>query len=482
MKFQLIGYALGVLITVIGLTLTIPALVDYYFDHDNAQVFFFNSVMCVFLGGGLIISNRYYDPHIKVREAFLLTIGGMIVTCFFCALPLIMSNLHLSVVDAVFEAVSGITTTGASVLDELRVVSPGMLFWRSLMQWVGGFGFILFATILLPYLKVGGMQIFRGDSSGQSEKVMPRSEELILSSLQLYAALTAVFVLGYVAAGMNGFDALNHAMTTISTGGFTTYNESFATFQDRPAIQYLAALFMILSALPFVAYMRLVFQRRLSFFRDAQIRVFFVGITFLVCSTTLWLWYYGYYSLEHSFRSALFSVVSIMTTTGYVEADFTQSGGFTSLVFLLLLYVGACAGSTGGGIKIMRFIVAWKVAMRQFKTLIYPNGVFVLNYQRHRLNDRTVLSVLGFLSLYVAANVIFTVMLAATGLEFETSLSAAAAAMANVGVGTGMVIGPFGSYAELPDSAKMILSFAMLFGRVEMLTFLVVFTNNFWDD
>ncbi len=481
MKFQLIGYALGVLITVIGLTLMIPALVDYHFDHDNAQIFFFNAVICLFFGGGLVIANRSYDPDIRAREAFLLTLCGWLVTCLFCALPLIMSNLHLSLVDALFEAVSGITTTGASVLDELRIVSPGMLFWRSLMQWVGGFGFILFATILLPYLKVGGMQIFRSESAGHSEKVMPRSMELMASMLQLYAAMTAVFVLGYIVVGMNGFDALNHAMTTISTGGFSTYNESFALFQN-PAIHYASSIFMILSGVPFIIYMRLVFQRKTSFINDSQVRIFIMALAFLTCCVTLWLWIGGYYALEHSFRSALFSVASIMTTTGYVESDYTQWGGLPSLVFLLLLYVGACAGSTGGGIKIMRFIVAWKVATRQFKILIYPNGVFVLNYQGNRLNDSTVLSVLGFLSLYVGANVLFTMLLAATGLDFETSLSAAAAALANVGVGVGGVIGPFGSYAELPDSAKVILSCAMLFGRLELLTFLVIVTKNFWND
>jgi len=481
MKFQLIGYSLGVLIAFIGIMLMIPAIVDYHFDHDNAQVFFFNSVLCLFFGGSLVIANRSFDPVIRAREAFLLTLSGWVVTCFFCALPLIMSNLHLSLVDAIFEAVSGITTTGATVLDELRVVSPGTLFWRSLMQWAGGLGFILCSMILFPYLKVGGMQVFRSESAAQSDKVVPRSEELILSALQLYTAITAIFVLGYLFAGMNGFDALNHAMTTISTGGFTTYNESFAFFDD-PNIAYMASLFMILSALPFIVYMRLIFQRKFSFFKDAQIRAFLLFLSLIVISVTLWLWLGGYYSLEHSFRSALFNVASIMSTTGYFESDFTQWGGLPSLVFLLLLYVGACAGSSGGGVKMMRLIIAWKVCARQFKILIYPNGVFVLNYHRHRLGDATVLSVLGFLSLYVASNVIFTILLAATGMDFETSLSAAASAMANIGVGVGPVIGPFGSYADLTDPAKIILSFAMLFGRLEMLALLVVFVKNFWND
>lgn len=481
MKFQLIGYSLGVLIASIGIMLMIPAIVDYHFDHDNAQVFFFNSVLCLFFGGSLVIANRSFDPVIRAREAFLLTLSGWVVTCFFCALPLIMSNLHLSLVDAIFEAVSGITTTGATVLDELRVVSPGTLFWRSLMQWAGGLGFILCSMILFPYLKVGGMQVFRSESAAQSDKVVPRSEELILSALQLYTAITAIFVLGYLFAGMNGFDALNHAMTTISTGGFTTYNESFAFFDD-PNIAYMASLFMILSALPFIVYMRLIFQRKFSFFKDAQIRAFLLFLSLIVISVTLWLWLGGYYSLEHSFRSALFNVASIMSTTGYFESDFTQWGGLPSLVFLLLLYVGACAGSSGGGVKMMRLIIAWKVCARQFKILIYPNGVFVLNYHRHRLGDATVLSVLGFLSLYVASNVIFTILLAATGMDFETSLSAAASAMANIGVGVGPVIGPFGSYADLTDPAKIILSFAMLFGRLEMLALLVVFVKHFWND
>ena len=479
MKFQVVGYTLGIMITIVGLAEMVPAMIDWRLGHENARIFFFNGILCLFFGGSLIIANRSGVSEIRIREAFMLTVSSWFLVSIFCALPLYMSDLDLSYVDAYFEAVSGITTTGASVLSGLNEVSNGILFWRSMMQWVGGLGVIAFAIVLLPYLKVGGMQLFRSEASGHADKVMPRSTEVFISMIQVYAGLTAICAFVYHLLGMGGFDAINHAMTTISTGGYSTHDASFAYYESR-ALQYAAVFFMLLGALPFVLYLRAVFQQRLIFFRDEQVRALLIGLSVMVVCMTLWLWMGTPYTLETAFRNVLFSMVSIVTTTGYVTVDYTLWGGFAVLAFLLLTYIGASAGSTAGGAKVMRLVIAWRVVARQFKILLYPSGVFVLNYQGRRLDNYTVLTVLGFLSLYVGANVMFTIALAMTGLDFETALSGAASALANVGPGVGAQIGPLGNYAALPDAAKWILSFGMILGRLEILTVLVLFSATYW--
>ncbi len=479
MRFQIVGYILGVLITIVGLAEMVPALIDWRLDHDNAKAFFLNGIICLFFGGSLMLSNRSSGAEITLRQAFLLTVSSWFLVSAFCALPLYASDLDLSYTDAFFEAVSGVTTTGATILIGLDEVSRGVLVWRSMMQWVGGIGIIAFTVVLLPYLKVGGMQVFRSEASSHGDKVMPRSEEILGSMFKVYAGITAVCLFVYTILGMSGFDALNHAMTTVSTGGFSTHDGSFGSFES-PALHYAAGFFMLAGALPFVLYMRLVFQKRFLFFNDEQVRALLLSVSALVFVLTLWLWIDTPYSLETSFRTVFFSVISIVTTTGYSMVDYTAWGGFAVLVFLLLTYLGGCAGSTSGGVKVMRLVVSAKVVARQFKTLLYPNGMFVLNYQGRRLDNYTILSVLGFLSLYVMANVVMTIALALTGIDFETALSGAASALANVGPGIGPEIGPGGNYASLPDAAKLLLSFGMIIGRLEILTILVLFSPTYW--
>ncbi len=479
MKFQIVGYTLGILITIVGLAEMVPALVDWRLDHDNAKAFFLNGIICMFFGGGLILANRSSGAVVTIRQAFLLTVSSWVVVSVFCALPLYASDLDLSYTDAFFEAVSGVTTTGASILNDLDNASYGVLVWRSMMQWVGGLGIVAFTVVLLPYLKVGGMQIFRSESSSHTDKIMPRSTEILGSMLKVYAAITALCTVVYTALGMSWFDGLNMAMTTVSTGGFSTHEGSFGYFESA-SLQYAAGIFMLASALPFALYMRLVFQKRFVFFDDEQVRAFLLSICALVVVLTLWLWLDTPYSLETSFRTVFFSTISIVTTTGYSVVDYTAWGGFAVLVFLLLTYLGGCAGSTAGGAKVMRLVISAKVVARQFKTLLYPNGIFVLNYQGRRLDNYTVLSVLGFLSLYVMANVALTIALALTGLDFETAMSGAASALANVGPGIGSEIGPGGNYSGLPDTAKWLLSIGMIVGRLEILTVLVLFSSTYW--
>ena len=479
MKFQVIGYTLGILITIVGLAEMVPALIDFKIGHENAKAFFLNGILCVFFGGSLLIANRNEVQQFTPREAFLLTSLSWVLVSVFCAMPLYMADLGLTYVDAFFEAVSGLTTTGSTVLTGLDEASAGVLFWRSLMQWIGGLGVIAFAIILLPYLKVGGMQLFRTEASGHMEKVMPRSAEIVLSLMKVYGGLTAICVLVFMYGGMGFFDAINHAMTTISTGGYSTHDASFGFF-DSAFLQYAAVVFMLAGALPFVLYIRFVFQGRFLFFKDEQIRALAILLLFFVGGLTFLLWSSSVYGLEESFRHVLFNIVSVITTTGYATTDYTDWGGFAVLSFLIVTYFGACAGSTSGGVKVMRIVIAMRVVSRQFKTLLYPNGVFVLRYQKRRLDDYTILTVLSFLSLYVGANVILTIGLSFTGLDFETSLSGAATALANVGPGIGAVIGPAGNFSSLSDTAKIMLCAGMIIGRLEILTLLVLFSPIFW--
>lgn len=485
MKLQIVLYVLGIFITIIGLAEMVPAIVDWRLGHENARDFFLNGILCLFVGGSLILSNRVsQEPSDQQwnggpRQVFIIALSGWLAACVFCAMPLYMSDLQLGFVDALFEAVSGVTTTGASVLTNLDETSRGVLLWRSMMQWAGGLGFIAFAVILLPYLKVGGMQLFRSGSSGHSDRVLARSTEFLAVLFKVYMAVTLLCTATYYFLGMSGFDAVNYAMTTLSTGGFSPHNASFG-YYDSPALQYAAVFFMILAALPFVLYLRLIYQRRVLFFRDEQARVFLLSLALVVFALTLWLWVKASYPLEESFRTALFSVSSILSTTGYVTTDYTLWSSFITFSFLLMMYVGGCAGSAAGGIKIMRIVISMRILARQFRTLLYPRGVFVLNYQGRRLDSYTVLTVLGFLSLYVGANVVVAAVLAFTGLDFEASLSVAAAALSNVGPGIGEYIGPNGNYAGLPDLSKWILCVAMLIGRLEILTVLVLFAPTYW--
>ena len=481
MKLQFVGYTLGILITIIGLAQMIPAMIDWRVGEPNAQIFMLNGVLCIFFGGSLLLANRSHSSEIRMREAFMLTMSSWFVVSFFAALPLAMSDLEMTFTDAFFEAVSGVTTTGSTVITGLDQVSHGVLFWRSLMQWVGGFGIIAFALIMLPFLKVGGMQLLRTETTGHDSKAMPRSAEILFLIVQVYVLLTFLCTLTYYILGMSGFDAINHAMTTVSTGGYSTHDQSYTHFDTAP-LQYAGTLFMLLGALPFVLYVRFVFQNRFLFFNDEQVSALLKFLAVVIGFLTIWLWLSSPHTLESAFRNVAFSVVSVITTTGFKVVDYTLWGGFAVFCFLILTYIGACAGSTAGGAKMMRVMIGAKVVGRQFKTLLFPSGTFVLNYQGRRLDDDTVLNVLSFLALYVGANAVVTILLTLTGLDFITALSGAATAIANVGPGVGPIIGPEGNFSTLPDLAKWILSFAMILGRLEILTVLVVLSPTFWRD
>jgi len=481
MKFQIAGFVLGSLIAVIGLAELIPALLDYSMGHTNADVFALNAILCLFLGFNLAFANRGFEKCLSLREAFFLTTVSWLTIALFAALPLYMSDLKISFVDAYFEAMSGFTTTGSTVLSGLDQASRGVLLWRSMIEWIGGMGIIAFAIIFLPFLQIGGMQLFQTESSDKSDKIMPRSGTVILALFTVYCILTVSCAATYFLLGMNAFDAINHAMTTISTAGFSTHDRSFGYFSN-PLILYAASLFMFLSALPFVLFVSLIIKKQWAFAQDEQVKTLGLIVLTIVSIMTLWLWHNSDYSFERSFRHALFNLMSVISTTGYASTDYMKWGSFASVAFLFATYIGGCAGSTAGGPKTMRLIIAGKVVNRQFKRLLNPHGIFALQYQGKPLEHPVVMATLGFLSLYVAVNVIIALAVTLTGVDFLTAVSGVATAMANAGCGVGDIIGPAGNFAALPDAAKWLLALAMMLGRLEILTVFVLFSKEYWQD
>lgn len=479
MSFRIVGFTVGILLCILGIAQIIPALIDVHVNERNANAFFSCAVVCMFFGGILMLANQNYRRKVTIREAFMLTNVAWLTLSIFGAFPLMFADTNLSFADAFFESVSGITTTGSTVLVGLDDLSHGVLLWRSIMQWIGGIGVIAFAIVLLPFLRVGGMQLFRTESSDQSEKIVPKSAQIVLALVLIYCFLTITCAILYALFGMSLFDAINHAMTTVPTGGYSTYDASFGHFES-PYLQLTAIVYMILGGLPFVLYAALVFKGRFNFFNDEQFRWIMGMYAGFISILSLWLWLHSDYSLAESAILVGFNVVSVITTTGFATADYTLWGPFVVIMFFFLTYLGACAGSTSGGIKTVRIIVVARSVGVYIRQLLYPNGVFVLKYQGAPMKPEVVMNIFVFFGFYVLANAFLTLALALTGLDFITAISGAATALANVGPGLGDTIGPAGNFSSLSDTAKYLLSLGMLLGRLELLTVVVLLTPDFW--
>jgi trk system potassium uptake protein TrkH len=384
----------------------------------------------------------------------------------------------MSYTDAFFEAMSGLTTTGATVITNLDGAPPGILLWRALLQWFGGIGIIVMAISVLPMLNIGGMQLFRLESSDTSEKILPRTAQIAGSITRLYFGITLACMLSYLAAGMEVFDAIAHAMTTIATGGFSTRNDSLGAFGAPVAM--VAIFFMLVSAVPFVAYLQLVNRKFDKFVRDEQIRTFF--LLAMAAAGMMWIYQLAMTgdSAGAALLSAAFNTTSILTGTGYATADYSAWGPFAISMFFILTFIGGCAGSTACGLKIFRLQVVVKAGWRYIRQLTRPNGVFVIRYNGRLLDDEVANSVVAFVLIFILTFSAVATSLSLMGLDPLTALSAAAAAIANVGPGLGPEIGPSGTYAGLPNQAKWVLAFGMLLGRLEFLTVLVLFAPSFW--
>jgi len=471
-------FIIGILLVVLGIFMLVPYGVQLIYN-ENSSSFFSSSVITIFIGILTVLANLTKEKQLNLRQAFLFSSLAWISIAFFGGIPFILSDLKLSFSEAFFESMSGITTTGSTVILDLDSSPKSILLWRAIMQWLGGIGIIVMATTVLPLLKVGGMQLFKLDASG-TEKILPKTVEISLLIITIYTTLTFGCALVYWIQGMSVFDSIAHSFTTLATGGFSTHNESIGYFKN-PGIEFTATIFIVLGSIPFIAYLKFIKGNRKIFFQDVQIKGF---IYLLVISILIMFLYLFVNNNEYSFldnlRISSFNVLSILSGTGYVTDDFGLWGEFPLIFFLFLMFVGGCAGSTTCGIKIFRLQILFLFLKNQIKKIIYPNSIFILNYNNQKIEDGFINSVIVFIFSYLFIFLMIAILLSITGLDFLSAISGAATSISNVGPGLGEMIGPNGNFSQVSNISKWILSFGMLLGRLEIFAVLVLFLPSFW--
>ena len=476
---RFILYVNGILLMMVAGAMLLPAIVDFAQYNDDAWVFLYSSATVLFFGVMLFLGSRGHKPLVNRRTGFALTVSCWLFIGAFSSLPLLYSSLNLGLVDAFFETMSGLTTTGSTVIVGLDDLPPGLLLWRSMLQWLGGVGIVVMAIFMLPLLRVGGMQLFRSESSDIGEKPVPRVIQLASLTVVTYALLTLLCAIGYSIAGMGTFDAINHAMTTLATGGYSTKDASIG-FYDSPPIEIVGIVFMLAGALPLIFYPRLALEGRRAWRREPQVRWYLGTALVPVALCTAWLWLSLGWPFGEALRFAAFNVVSIITDTGYATADFSAWGAFPVGLFFALFFVGGCAGSTAGAIKMFRWRLLFASLGQQLEGMLFPNRVSILRYAGKAVDSEMMDSVRNFFFLYVLTFLVFSLAVMATGLDFLSSTSAVAQAMANAGPGLGPVVGPGTNFASVTDAAKLLLVLAMLLGRLELTTVYVLFITAFW--
>ena len=479
MDFRPIFLVIGLLLATLALMMLIPTAVDFFAGNPDWEVFAISSGVTLFVGVAMSLTSRAGAMNLSIRQAFLMTTLSWLTLTFFAALPFVYTQLGLSFTDAFFEAMSGITTTGSTVITGLDGLTTGILLWRSLLQWLGGIGIIVMAIAVLPILKVGGMQLFRMESSDQSEKALPRAAQVATAIGVIYLLLTVACAGAYWLAGMNGFESFAHAMTTIATGGFSTSDGSIGHF-DSTWIDIIATVFMIIGALPFLLYLRTLQGNFRALFSDSQVQWFLSTVAVAVLMAAGWLWLENGVGPILALRLASFNIVSVITGTGYVTSDFSLWGSFALPIFFFIMFIGGCAGSTTCGIKIFRFQVLYAAARTQIHHLLQPHGVFIPYYNRRPISEEVIVSVLSFFFMWFLSFSLLALALGLLGLDFLTAFSAAATSIANVGPALGPIVGPSGTFQSLSDEAKWLLSGGMLLGRLELFTVIVLFSRSFW--
>ena len=477
-NYKTVFFIIGVLQIILGIFMTIPIILQFIFSELDSS-FVTSSAITLVFGVLFVLSNLDYEKKINLQQAFLLTTLSWLTIAIFGALPFYFSDLNVSFTDSFFESMSGLTTTGSTIISNLELAPKSILLWRALLQWLGGIGIIVMAITLMPIMNIGGMLLFKVLNTDSSEEILPSSKEISLKLILIYFVLTFLCALAYKIFGMGYFDSLTHSMTTIATGGFSNYNESIGHF-NNVKIEITAMLFIILGSLPFIAYIKFLNGNRKVFLNDSQIKTFIKLIIFSI----LILFFYLFIKIEDfslsDFRYISFNSISILTGTGYVTGKFDQWGSFSLFFFLILMFIGGCAGSTTCGVKIFRIQILYKFIINQLKKIIFPRGIFVIKYENNNVNDKFLASIISFIYLYILLFFLITALLSLSGLDFITSISGAATSISNVGPGLGSVIGSNGNFSTLPDFSKWILSAGMLLGRLELFAILVLFLPSFW--
>ncbi len=473
-------FIVSVMFILLSIFMTLPVHLLAFSGAPNAMAFAKSAAIVCGLGILGILCTYRQPRDLKPRFMFVLTVSSWLIVALLSALPFYLSNHGISMTDAFFESTSGITTTGATVFSGLDQMDPDLLLWRSILQWMGGIGIIGMFVAVLPFLRVGGMRLFSTESSEWTDKALPRMKTLSRSLLFVYVVLTAFGVLIYWLSGMTLFDAFNHSLTSISTGGFSTSDQSMGKFNDLILLE--STLLMILGSLPFFLYVREIHGQHGVLFRDQQVRLFLAILFVVPVLITLYRWWVSPIPFNplHNYVATLFNVTSVITTTGYASEDYSTWGPLAFVVFFFLMFVGGCSGSTAGGMKIFRFQLSLIILREQLMRLLHPRAVLSRNFNGRAVSDEIISSMIAYTFIFLLSLLVITVALAAMELDFITAITGALSALTNVGPGLGDIIGPADNFAPLPDAAKWVLSIGMLMGRLEVLSVVIVLSPAFW--
>ena len=471
--FMISGYILGIL----GLVMLIPASIDMSLNQHGWSPFLVGAINSLFFGMSLFLANYTSFKRINLKQAYLVTAFSWLLVSFFGAVPFYLYRAVPSFVDAFFESMSGLTGTSATVVTDVEALPPAVLLWRSLLNCIGGLGIVIFAVALLPFLGIGGMQIFQRENSDSNDKFMPKFSYIAKRIVAVYFLLMIVCAAAYVFCGMGVFDAVNHAMTAIGTGGFSTKNSSIGAFHSFP-IEAVTMLAMLAGALPMTYYVLLL--RGGDADKNGQVRAFFKLITVAGIMVSVYLYITSEYALPDSFRYGYFTVISIVTTAGFSACDYTQWGVWAVTVILFLSLCGGCTGSTSGSIKILRWQVVYAFLRKYIISAIEPNRIIPMKIGNMNISEKVSMSVFVYLFSFVISLVVFSLAVSLCGYDFSTSFAAVMACITNIGIGAVDVIGPQGNFAFFSPFLKVLLAFIMFIGRLEVITVMVIFSRSFW--
>ena len=476
-----VAYVIGLLITALGIFMLFPLALDLSTGSPNWRSFFRSSVICLVAGGALAVaSSNGAGKTMTLQQIFLLTTGVWVAMPAFGALPLILGAPHLAPVDALFESLSGMTTTGTTVIEGIDALPLGTNLWRGILQWLGGLGIVIVAMLFLPVMKVGGMQFFRSEGFDTLGKVLPRALDISSALIQIYVWLTVACAVTYFALGMTGFEAVVHALTTVSTGGFSTSDRSFGLFQG-PA-EYAAVVFMLLGSLPFIRFIQLAQGSLKPLMNDSQVRAYLRWNLYAVGLIIVYEFETHSLGFEVLLRETLFNVVSTFSGTGFSSVDLSAWGPFPFVILIVVGLIGGCTSSTGCSVKVFRYLILFEAIRVQIRRLHNPSSVNPMRYDGRPVGMDVVDSVIVFFTLFVLTFGVLAVGLGLTGLEFRTAVTAAWTSVANIGPVFGPEVGPTGAVHAFPDSAKWLMMAGMLVGRLELLSVYVLFMRRFWRD
>ena len=474
-----VGYIVSIMFIVMGLLMGIPASVDWAVGSEDARIFLTCGIVTAITGLFMALATRDSLGHgLSVREAFLLTIAIWVIVPLIGSVPFMAGVSDLRFIDAYFEAVSGITTTGSSMLTNVDSLPPGVNLWRGMLNWLGGLGIAFIAMIFLPVMRVGGMQFFRTEGFDTLGKVLPRATDLAKSLLTAYAALTVACGMTYLSLGMGALDATVHAMATIATGGFSTRAASFTGY--GPSIEYAGALFMILGSLPYVRYVQLMAGSALPLYRDHQVRAYLRWLSYAVLSVTLWRLFTVGGDVEPTFRAALFNLTSIMSSTGFGSGDFPTWGSFSLVIAFVIGVIGACSSSSAAGLSVFRVQITLSAIMAQMRLIASPSQIVPVKYDGRTVDEETLNGVIMYVCAFILLIGVMSVAMTLMGVDTESAVLGVWTSLGNIGYGYGPLVAPTGTFIDYPDGAVAIMILAMLLGRLALLSIFVIVMPRFW--